>query len=111
MNNNQATLNKLTQMRLNGMVRAFRVTMETRSASKNPGLFSFQSAKVLTGICFFNRSPDLVVLIPRPCLFFLQECNILSIVDALIDIILFLSFSSSLICPWRSSAGINIISS
>ncbi|MDP7090784.1 MAG: IS21-like element helper ATPase IstB [Dehalococcoidia bacterium] len=29
MNNNQATLNKLTQMRLPGMVRAFRATMET----------------------------------------------------------------------------------
>jgi len=29
MNNNQATLNKLTQMRLNGMARAFRATMET----------------------------------------------------------------------------------
>ena len=29
MNNNQATLNKLEQMRLNGMARAFRATMET----------------------------------------------------------------------------------
>ena len=29
MNNNQATLNKLAQMRLPGMVRAFRATMET----------------------------------------------------------------------------------
>ena len=29
MNNNQATLNKLTEMRLSGMERAFRATMET----------------------------------------------------------------------------------
>jgi hypothetical protein len=36
----------------------------TRSASMKPGLVSFQSLKVRTGICFLSSVPDLVVEMP-----------------------------------------------
>ena len=48
---------------------AFPPSWPTRSASRYPGFFSFQSEKVLIGIAFLSSVPGFVPFLPLPSLY------------------------------------------